>query len=262
MTQSQYVVLFQLVLAHLIGDFFLQFKHWVTHKETHFLRSKYLYYHFGVHFVFTWLLLGKIEYGFVAFSLAVIHLLIDVVKIKTQNLVEKKYYNNLKKITSFRIKIFIVDQLAHLMILGLFWLGIIHQIEVFSTLASTLFSKYYFLLLLIVFSTVTLPVAIVIHIVTQKWQQQLTTVDEDGLDQAGMWIGIIERVIVLILVLANSYEAIGFLIAAKSFLRFSENRLAESTINKKSEYILIGTLMSFGSAIVLGEIAKILMSRF
>jgi len=63
---------------------------------------------------------------------------------------------------------------------------------------------------------------------------------------AGRKIGILERVLTLLLVIQNQYLAIGFLIAAKSLLRFKDTERA------KTEYVLIGTLLSFGTAIVIG----------
>ena len=41
----------KLFLAHLIGDFLLQPKRWVIHKEANKIASKYLYLHIIVHFV-------------------------------------------------------------------------------------------------------------------------------------------------------------------------------------------------------------------
>jgi hypothetical protein len=71
--------------------------------------------------------------------------------------------------------------------------------------------------------------------------------DKDGgLPSGGKTIGYLERGLIYVLVLAGQSAAIGFLIAAKSILRFgavSKNRHA-------SEYVIIGTLASFGWAIV------------
>ena len=51
-------------------------------------------------------------------------------------------------------------------------------------------------------------------------------------------IGTIERWLILIFVCLQRYDALGLLIAAKSIIRFSEAQ------NKKSEYVLAGTLLS------------------
>jgi hypothetical protein len=53
-------------------------------------------------------------------------------------------------------------------------------------------------------------------------------------------------------VILGRWEAIGFLLAAKSVFRFGD--LKESKDRKLTEYILIGTLLSFGVAILIGII--------
>ncbi|MGZ9811733.1 DUF3307 domain-containing protein [Pseudoroseicyclus sp. H15] len=66
-----------------------------------------------------------------------------------------------------------------------------------------------------------------------------------GLPGGGAAIGYLERGLIFLLLLIGEPAAIGFLIAAKSILRFgtvAENRAA-------SEYVIIGTLASFGWAI-------------
>ncbi|MBL1215675.1 MAG: hypothetical protein HND52_20075 [Ignavibacteriae bacterium] len=57
--------------------------------------------------------------------------------------------------------------------------------------------------------------------------------------KAGRIIGILERVIIFILVIANQYGAMGLVIAAKAFARFK-------AMDEKNfaEYVLIGTLLS------------------
>lgn len=76
--------------------------------------------------------------------------------------------------------------------------------------------------------------------------------DHKSLPNAGKYIGIIERLFVLIFIILGRWEGIGLLITAKSVFRF--NDLKESNSRKLTEYILIGTLLSFGLAIVTGLI--------
>lgn len=61
---------------------------------------------------------------------------------------------------------------------------------------------------------------------------------------AGRLIGITERILALILLFLGEFEAIGFIIAAKSILRYDNEDSA------KTEYVLIGTMLSFGMAIL------------
>ncbi len=67
-----------------------------------------------------------------------------------------------------------------------------------------------------------------------------------GLPQAGRMIGILERALIFLMVLAGQPTGIGFLIAAKSVLRFD----TASKDQRASEYVIIGTLASFGWALL------------
>lgn len=71
-----------------------------------------------------------------------------------------------------------------------------------------------------------------------------------GIAGAGKYIGWLERAITMTLVLAGELAGIGFLITAKSILRFgntaAEGRDKDDNNRKASEYIIIGTFLSFG----------------
>jgi hypothetical protein len=70
----------------------------------------------------------------------------------------------------------------------------------------------------------------------------------DSLPKGGQLIGRLERLMILMLLLADQPDGIGLLIAAKSILRFNE--LARDASDRRaSEYVIIGTLASFAWAI-------------
>ncbi len=73
----------------------------------------------------------------------------------------------------------------------------------------------------------------------------------DNIRNAGALIGNLERILTTIFVIIGQYEAIGFIIAAKSILRFKDT----DTDTAKTEYVLAGTFLSFGIAIVCGLLA-------
>lgn len=75
---------------------------------------------------------------------------------------------------------------------------------------------------------------------------------DDGVPEGGAWIGWLERALIFLLILAQQFEAIGFLIAAKSVLRFQY-----AAIRHQSEIVIIGTLASFGWAIAAGQLTRI-----
>lgn len=82
--------------------------------------------------------------------------------------------------------------------------------------------------------------------------------DTSSLANAGSWIGILERWLVFIFIMHGHWDAIGFLIAAKSVFRFGD--LKEGRDRGLTEYVLIGTLTSFGVAIVVTLLAKYLLT--
>jgi len=61
-----------------------------------------------------------------------------------------------------------------------------------------------------------------------------------SLENAGQYIGVLERIVIAASILIGRYELIGFLIAAKSIIRHNTDRDRAFT-----EYFLIGTLTSF-----------------
>ncbi len=65
-----------------------------------------------------------------------------------------------------------------------------------------------------------------------------------GLPNGGRLIGILERGIIFMLIVAGQPAGIGFLIAAKSVLRFETTSKDQSA----GEYVIVGTLASFGWA--------------
>ncbi|MEZ5732749.1 MAG: DUF3307 domain-containing protein [Paracoccaceae bacterium] len=66
----------------------------------------------------------------------------------------------------------------------------------------------------------------------------------EGLPSGGRMIGMLERAMIFLLVLVGQPEGVGFLIAAKSILRFD----SASKNQHASEYVIIGTLASYGWA--------------
>ena len=72
-----------------------------------------------------------------------------------------------------------------------------------------------------------------------------------GFKEAGKLIGTLERSLVYQFVIIGQYSAIGFLLTAKSILRFGEIK-SDADGRKQPEYVLIGTLMSVAWAIAAG----------
>jgi hypothetical protein len=107
---------------------------------------------------------------------------------------------------------------------------------------------------------VTWPAGVWIGRVTEPWRKELDQQKFQGLAKAGLWMGRLERILILTFVLFDHYDAIGFLIAAKSIFRFSE--ISSSKDRKEAEYILIGTLLSFVVAIFIGIFTTWILKQF
>ncbi|PRY78900.1 uncharacterized protein DUF3307 [Yoonia maritima] len=69
---------------------------------------------------------------------------------------------------------------------------------------------------------------------------------KESLPAGGMMIGLLERGLIYLMFIAGQPAGIGFLIAAKSILRFDA-----ASNNAKAEYVIIGTLASFSWAIAI-----------
>jgi hypothetical protein len=81
--------------------------------------------------------------------------------------------------------------------------------------------------------------------------QARPSLTEDSLDDAGRIIGLLERGVAYFLVVVGQPAGVGFLIAAKSVLRFT----AAKDDRRVSEYVIIGTLASVGWALAAGYAA-------
>lgn len=92
---------------------------------------------------------------------------------------------------------------------------------------------------------------------TAEISQFLATRNEEhhtGLTNGGRFIGWMERALVLLLVLIGQPNGIGFLLAAKSILRFGE--IKERKDRMFAEYVLIGTFLSFGWALLVAVLTQ------
>lgn len=74
---------------------------------------------------------------------------------------------------------------------------------------------------------------------------------KEGLKDGGKRIGQLERAVIFRLIMVGQPSGIGFLVAAKSILRFEEAKK-----QPVAEYVLIGTLWSFGLAMALAWLTQ------
>jgi len=241
-------LLMALMLAHLVGDFLLQPRRWVEERYRRHHRSPRLLLHALLH----GLLAGGVLMVASAFmprglaaallggvSVAASHWLIDLAK---------------ARLPAVELRWFLLDQAAHLLVLLVLWLAWLGSLAPLGEFAVWLASPTV-MGMAAAYLLVMRPLSIAIALVMQRWSEQL---EETGtLASAGARIGVLERLLVLTLVLLDQLTAVGFLLAAKSVLRFGD--LRDSRDRKLTEYVLLGTLLSVSTTLVLGMLVRLLL---
>lgn len=241
---AAFILALQLLLAHLLTDFLLQTEKWIIQKQRLKIRSPFLYIHSILAGLLTYIIVQDWTMWFVPIVITLTHFAIDLWKLYKEN---------------DSLKYFLLDQFFHLIVLLIVWLVLTENFDqIFPFLQNVIFSEI-ILSLIIAYLLVIFPVGFVIGKATQRWQDEITT--EEGnfpsLKKAGRYIGIFERILVLTFILSDNFAAIGFLIAAKSILRFSDKE--KNGARKQTEYVLIGTLMSFAITIIIGFLCRLII---
>jgi hypothetical protein len=233
------ILFIKLLLAHLLGDFIWQPNSWVIHKEANKYKSIYLYLHILLHGFLAVIVVGEISFIAYAIFIAVTHGIIDLIKLSFQKNKTKRTW-------------FVVDQIAHLLIL----IGVVLLYQNDKLIFTGIDNRFWILITGIIL--VTKPTSIFIKIIISIWNPESQNSHQDNsLANAGNYIGILERLFVVCFILTGHFEAIGFLLAAKSIFRFGD--LKEAKDRKLTEYVMIGTLISFGIAILIGLIMQALL---
>ncbi|WP_278379930.1 DUF3307 domain-containing protein [Chryseobacterium arthrosphaerae] len=231
------MIFIKLILAHLLGDFILQPNSWVADKEHYKLKSKFLYLHVLIHTVLSLVFLWDLQLWWVAVLVGISHFIIDAAKLSFQTLKTKKSW-------------FFIDQLLHILVIA----GISFYFGEFNF---SFLQNQEFLKILMAALFLTTPASVFIKILLSSWTPAPdgpNTIQTESLTSAGKYIGILERLLVFTFIMVNHWEGVGFMVAAKSVFRFSD--LAQAKQRKLTEYVLIGTLLSFGLAVLTGIIIK------
>lgn len=236
-------VLLKFLLAHFATDFLLQPGSWVVEKEARGIRSGKLYLHVLVYGALNLLLIWDKNWFAATGLLTLSHLVIDAAKLTWQKPHTKRAW-------------FFADQAMHFIAIFLVWYFFAHPNIDWKFLNSTVF-----LLPVLSLLFLTMPVSIAIKTLIAKWTPGSPDLNSSenylSLKSAGKYIGIAERILVYVFVLTGNWSAVGFLITAKSVFRFGDLRGASDL--KLTEYILIGTLLSFGTAILTAMVSKALL---
>ncbi|MCT4632839.1 MAG: DUF3307 domain-containing protein [Firmicutes bacterium] len=185
-----------------------------------------------------------------------IHIILDIVKETMQT-----YFKQNDLLPEKNLLTFLVDQIVHLLMIMFITRDTLLVVNTFGKfILNNFFSdsvlmyidiKEIFIILYVSFSGMYF-IPLVFDIIYKKVENYTGIINrilKNGgeydtysfIDEVntGKWIGVLERILILIFLYSNQLSAIGFIIAAKSLARF---KMMENKIF--SEYYLIGTLLS------------------
>lgn len=226
-TLSQGNMLIRLLLAYLLCDFVFQTKKMLENKSWF---SNYMILHIAIVYLCTALLTS---WWLWSVGIAIAHYIIEGITIEIQ-----------KRKISTKLELFIAEQAAHCLLIIIVWaayFGLWNQLfEAFKIP----FTDYQSSLIIMGYLLVSTPIGYIIKLTVQDIS---ITNDHSNIRNRGKQIGIFERIIILTFVLLGQYEAIGFLITGKSIIRFANNEG-----HLRSEYVLVGTMMSYAMSIIVG----------
>jgi len=212
-----------LLLAHVLADFVFQSKRMVENKR----HLGVFALHIGLVFGLSLAALGGA--WSVAGAVAAAHLVIDGIK---TYVIPQNWRGTFIA--------FLLDQMAHLVSLAaavLIWP---------EAVSAAIWAPWFDLLVgpAVIASGLILTVIAGGHAVGLITAPYAQAFKAQGLENAGQMIGRLERAVIFLLIAMGEATGIGFLIAAKSLLRFEATKE-----QKASEYVIIGTLTSFGWAL-------------
>lgn len=240
-------LLLRLFAAHLIADFFLQTKKSCADKKelrtSNGWRSQLL--HALTQAAMAYVFAGLWTCWLIPVVIFVTHLMIDVAKYSWKE---------------GGLLAFSLDQIAHFSVMvGLYFL-LGGSFEIIPSSATRFWAVA--LSYLIILN----PTATFITVFYQNWSRSRvfsskdvlketmdsTTDSEENFYKGGTYIGFLERILALTFILAGCWEGVGFLLAAKSIFRFGD--LQNKKDASRTEYVLVGTFLSFSVTLIVGLI--------
>lgn len=238
------MVFLAILLAHLLGDFPLQ-PIWIAEGKVKSIW--FLLLHGLIHYTLLWICIAffaqaeflSFRTQFLAFAYLVVHLLIDYAKSKlvTKNVVREN------------LSLFLADQFAHIAVIILVAALMTKSsiIAMLRNLHASATAKLHILLTAIIYVSVVFGGGYLIRQITRGISKEIAAENPIQLGNAGLYIGWIERFLIVTAMLMQSPALVGLILTGKSIARYPEFKEARFV-----EYFLIGTLLSISLAVLGG----------
>lgn len=238
------IVLTIFLIGHFLGDFYLQSSKVASKKDSYFkVLLKHSIAYMLIMIILT-LPLWNSQLVKLAILLGFIHFIIDFMKFCIKR--KCKVGENLDT------KIYVVDQLIHIFLIYTttyvtcyFYEPIRFPDSLGEALNYLQIDILNFLSWILMILFITKPSSITIKKILIPYKSKRDE-EDTGYENAGALIGMLERFIMLLLIYVGQYSAIGFILTAKSIVRYK--KITE--YQNFSEYYLLGTLLSILLVIV------------
>jgi hypothetical protein len=245
MMHPTYNLFLAIYLAHLLTDFVFQTHRIVTEKRRGHWRGYLI--HGLTHYLAILAIVGlagparllSLRFHLIVFSLLVVHLLVDWTKLfltKTGRVPDNTF-------------VFSADQAAHLLTVVAAAFLVVHppvQTILLRLNQIRLYQDKILLVLVIYVSVIFGGGYFIRGLIEPLWKEDAlhTTKEHAEVLNAGLYIGWLERFLVLTALFLQSPMTVGLILAAKSIARYPELKSV-----RFAEYFLIGTLLSISVAI-------------
>lgn len=237
-----------LFLAHIISDFVLFPQKWREEVALKSIRSRQFWIHLGIvllALVFFFMLpqmYGKTEVDTGLIPIALIYLLCHALLDGLQ----APFYTKANERTLFAVNQ-ITQGMVILTLVAFYYRSRLLAVDI---LGSEL------LLLVVAVLTLTVVLSFIIGMMLSRWRKELEGKYNSVL-QGGKYIGMTERLLVFGFAILGNWLLIGFLLLAKAIFRFTD--LYHSKDRLLTQYVLLGTMLSFLSALLVSYLFRILL---
>jgi hypothetical protein len=235
-------IFMSLLTAHLIGDFVLQTRYDVMHKA----RLPVLIKHASTIAVLSWVFTGSLGLWFILPWIGITHGATDYVKAKYGDMIGNPFNT------------FLIDQFVHILVIAVTAVAVPAML-MYESAWMVMFEGIYMQAMYITCGVVMAVRVggIVIGIWISPMTDFLEPAAKERMERSGKVIGELERLLIFFFVFIGLFNLIGFLLAAKAIFRIGT--LISSERKNETEYIIVGTLISFTWALIFAWLTQYLL---